>query len=136
MEWGYTHRIWWKDEIGILVFAIPNKLPNTIKWHELDGNEWTKVTTISRKCNKTDGLKYLYYLNKYNFISGNMVANIHELHKLPATFIVKPHPKPRMQIASKSHNADHYLEKHLVACYYFSKGGLAIIILARDQSNA
>jgi hypothetical protein len=124
MEWGYKHRIGWKDEIGILVFAIPNKLPNAIKWHDLEGDEWSKVTTLSRKCNVNDGLKHLHYLNKYDFLSGNMVANINELRKSPDTFIAKPHPKPRMQIASKSHNADAFLEKHLVACYYFSKGRL------------
>ena len=124
MDWGQKNGPRWKNEVGVLIFAIPNKIPKNIKLHYLEGKEWTKVTSLSRA--HTHIPKYitdneLNYLNKYDFIEGDMVANVDDIDKMKDKYIAKPHEPAKTQIAIKSFKADEFLEKHLVACCYFSK---------------
>ena len=125
LEWGQKNKWRWNNEIGIIVFALPYKFPKNIKYTELVNDEWTRICTYSRICDEAN-IDLVREVDEYDFVYGEMVANIGELNKLKEakkvrSYIAKPHKNPKFQLVSKSYTADKFLRERIVACCYFTK---------------
>jgi hypothetical protein len=116
VQWGEKNIKVWSYEVAILIFSVPKKMPNTIRYKELEGDEWSSVMKFSRKC------KYPTITAKeirgYDIIGGDMLENVKNVKngQEPLT-----HVKPKYQIASKTTAGDQFLQNCLTGCLYFQK---------------
>jgi hypothetical protein len=125
LEWGQKNARRWQNETGIVIFALPKKFPKSYKYKELEDVEWRNVCTLSRICDE-DHFSKIDYIEKYDFLYGQMVGNINELNILKSEnkiqkYIAKPHNNPKFQLVSKTNDADEYLTGKIIACCYFMK---------------
>lgn len=114
LDWGYKKSKFAYDQIGIIVFCLPKRFPDTLKRKHLTGREWKDVTYISRKCKKQP--LELEQLSGYDFVYGDMVGNLEDIE-----FGIRPEPHTpaKLQLVSKSAKGDVYLQEHIVKCIYF-----------------
>jgi hypothetical protein len=114
LDWGSKLNKTMKNQIGILVFSLPRRFPDTLKRKHLVGREWKDVTHASRRCKKQP--LELEQLLGYDFVYGNMVGNVGDIeHGIRP----EPHTPAKLQLVSKSAKGDVYLQDHIVKCIYF-----------------
>ncbi len=120
VDWGVKQSAHWSSEVAILVFQIPNQLPETLELkHFSDASkEWGHIVQKSRECLHND--KHVYDIdNMFDFIYGPMLANVYRgEYKIRGP---KAHTPLRMQLVSKSGKADAFLQKHLQGAIIFKK---------------
>ena len=114
LEWGSKLNKTMKNQIGIVVFCLPKRFPDTLKCKHLSGREWKDVTHASRKCIQQE--RELEQLRGYDFVYGHMVANVEDINIGSRP---EPHTPPKLQLVSKSAKGDVYLQEHIVKCIYF-----------------
>jgi hypothetical protein len=114
LDWGARFNQLMKNQIGIIVFCLPKRFPDTLKRKHLIGREWRDITHISRKC-KPQPLE-LAQLRGYDFVYGPMVANVEQIEDGARP---EPHRPPKLQLVSKSAKGDVYLQDRIVQCIYF-----------------
>jgi hypothetical protein len=117
LEWGQKQDVlanW--NETGIIIFSLPAVFPKKYRVKKLQGKEWEEITSKSRRCMKIEDKSYY----NYDFIEGNMVANVDAVESGEAS-VPLPHRPPKLQLASRNHLADKYLQKHIFGCIFFQK---------------
>jgi hypothetical protein len=122
LEWGVKNAKPWQKEVAIVVFGLPETLPATykVKWFTTPSEEWSTLTTESRKCAKK---KYcpseIKSIRKYDFIYGPMVNNPESVKTqgLPPS----THTPPKFQLVSKTTNSDRFLQRYLKGILVFQK---------------
>jgi hypothetical protein len=119
LDWGEKKSKLFNNEIATLVFLIPNKIPEYLKYKELVSEEWRAVTMKSRTCIKLELYETeISEIESYDLIFGNMVANPNNVKKGSIPLAHKP---PKKQLASKSEAADRFLQKCIAGCLFFNK---------------
>lgn len=125
LGWGYLQGRT-DDKVAILVFSLPKVATDTpLRIKHLRGEEWTRVTGESRRCRRpyAHPSERRYYelpeIRGIDFLYGNMVANVADIHSHGADPI--PHDPPKTQLASKTARGDIFLQQHLVGCLFFQK---------------
>jgi hypothetical protein len=125
LDWGHALSGKYEQEIAILVFALPDFFPPTLRVKHLEGEEWTHVTQEARRCVphpaqiRDRTVPEIDSIRRYDFLYGEMVANTEDVFRrraLPST-----HTPPKTQLTSKSRKGDLFLQDHLVACLFFQK---------------
>lgn len=126
LGWGYSlGRGSADNEVAILVFSLPRlSLPSPLRFKHLFGYEWTRVTGEARRCERPRAhIHNSYYeipeIRNYDFLYGNMVANVRDMFAYDADPL--PHDPPKTQLASKTVRGDLFLQVHLVGCLFFQK---------------
>jgi hypothetical protein len=127
LGWGYSlGRGSADNEVAILVFSLPRlSLPAPLRFKHLQGEEWTYITGESRRCRRpyahTSDRPYyeIPEIRGFDFLYGNMVANVSDIRLYGADPI--PHDPPKTQLASKTTRGDIFLQEHLVGCLFFQK---------------
>jgi hypothetical protein len=117
LEWGNKKNKLFSNEVAILVFSIPHKMPSKLRIKELKGPEWEYVTQQSRLCDRK--IDEIPQIEEYDILYGNMVNNPKDIIRYgnrPTT-----HKPSKKQLVSKTTNSDRYLRSKLVGCYYFMK---------------
>jgi hypothetical protein len=117
INWGYKNMTYWSNEIAIMIFAIPNSLPKSIKYKELIGDEWIYVTKKSRECEDIN--KEIDRIRNYDLLYGDMVSNPNDVNQHKK--IPKTHNPPKQQLVGKTDKAEKFLQRCLVGCVYFQK---------------
>jgi len=117
IDWGTANQRVWHNEVAILVFAIPNNLPSEIKYKELKGSEWTRVTKTSRECKEhSNEIDTIYGVD---LLYGNMVSNPKPVklgREPPCT-----HNPPKKQLVAKTDAAETFIHTCLTGCVFFQK---------------
>jgi hypothetical protein len=116
LEWGEKKSRLFSDEIAIFVFSIPDILPSTLKFKALRGEEWSRITSLSRRC--ATPYSEIDDIEDYDFMYGDMVSNPADVMN---GYPPRTHNPPKKQLVSKSTNADTYLQSRIVGCYFFRK---------------
>ena len=136
IEWGNTKRANFLNELGTIIFSIPDTIPSNIYYKELKGQEWNTVTIKSRKCIKIpESAHDIPELNIYDIVYGNMLMNSYEVKKGDITI---PHNPPKKQLASKSSTGDIFLQGCIVGCIVFNKNELiqSVQDTPRDRAHS
>jgi hypothetical protein len=115
LEWGHVKTRNWSNEVAIMIFAVPDTRPSTVKYKELVGDEWAYVTRHSRQCNDEMDVKLI---RSIDLLYGDMVHNTSGVKRgqLPLT-----HDPPKKQLVSKTDAGDSFIDSCLVGCIYFRK---------------
>lgn len=116
IEWGTKKKNVFHNEVAILVFSIPNTIPQGISIKLLEGDTWTNVTKESRRC--TQQQNEIKAIRDYDLLYGNMVNNPTQVKngREPLT-----HTPPRKQLVGRTDTAEKFLHICLVGCVYFCK---------------
>lgn len=107
------------DEIATVLFLLPRKYPNDIRYKKIDGKEWENIVRMSRKCQKTIEYQELTQLEDIDLIYGDIACNPHG--------IVKNNEVPqkckdnKKQLVSKSEVADKFLQTKIVGILFHKK---------------
>ena len=117
LEWGQKRSGGFSNEVAIVVFSIPKKIPSRFKYIKLEGNEWRSVVVESRLC--TDDMYKRLPVDKVDFVYGPMLANPNDVKNGAEP---KMHAPPKYQLVSKSDAADKFLQTCIVGCLFFQKG--------------
>ena len=119
--WIEKHRNIWKSETCIMVFVIPKTVitgTNKFRSKEFEqaNDEWTHLTTHSRRCIERNSM------DDYDFIYGPMVANANGVRHRNETAV--PHKAVKYQLAVKqqaNRDAFTYLQQRFVGCIVLKK---------------
>lgn len=117
VEWCHKNVKPWHGEASILVFRLPRKRFEPLRWKHLQGEEWTTITQESRQCGNPH--KEIRSIRDFDLIYGNMVANV--LDKKNPQWIPLPHRPPKKQLVSRSDRGDEFLQSCLMGAIYFQK---------------
>jgi hypothetical protein len=117
IDWGERKSNLFHNEVAVLIFAIPNRLPSQLRYKELKGLEWFNVTQESRECVQKDDEVEL--LDDYDLLYGDMVSNPTKVRSGMEPPI--SHRPPKKQLVSKSDAADKFLHSCIIGCVYFQK---------------
>jgi hypothetical protein len=107
------------DEIATILFLVPRKYPDNIRYKKIDGEEWKNIVRMSRKCQKTIEYQELSELEDIDFIYGDIACNPHG--------IVKNNEVPqkckdnKKQLVSKSETADKFLQTKIAGILFHKK---------------
>ena len=115
LDWAERNYLHWKKECAILVYAVPILNNMNIKVFKSATDEWSRLVTISRRCNK----KYKNELDKYDFVFGPMLQKPDDIiyNNKSAT----PHMPLKNQLACKNDNASKFLDKCYVGTIWLEK---------------
>lgn len=121
LEWGekISKNMGDKSEIATIVFAIPQKYPDNIRYNELSGKDWEEVVSKSRKCKGTRFEREIDNVYGYDLIYGPMAANPKKI-KLDNEVPQKTKDN-KMQLVSKSDLADSFVQKNILGIIYYKK---------------
>jgi hypothetical protein len=125
LGWGYSlGQGPFENEITILIFTLPNRVPAGIRIQHLKDDEWVYVTRESRRCIRPSEIRRAAYyeipmIENNDFLYGNMVANTYNVHKRYEDPM--PHEPPKTQLASKTTRGDMFLQEQIVGCLFFQK---------------
>jgi|688.fasta_scaffold379065_2 hypothetical protein len=121
LEWGekISKNMGDKSEIATIVFAIPKKYPDNIRYNELFGKDWEEVVSKSRKCKRTRFEREIDNVYGYDLIYGPMAANPKKI-KLNNEIPLKTKDN-KMQLVSKSDLADSFVQKNILGIIYYKK---------------
>jgi hypothetical protein len=125
LGWGHSLSANFDYEVAILVFSLPKLFPPTLRVKHLEGEEWTTVTQQARRCVRdkarlrTGHIPEIASIRRYDFLFGDMVANVKDMRYHSA--LPLPHTPPKTQLASKTRRGDLFLQEHIVACLFFQK---------------
>lgn len=118
LSWGEKNRKRWNDEVGILVYRISKRLLASgvkkykVKYFTSANDEWKQLTTNSRRCTEQNNV-----LDKYDFIYGPIVSNVHNIDKEEA----QTHNPIIFQLATKTEKANKYLKNHYIGSIWIEK---------------
>ena len=104
------------NEDAIIIFNLPKKFPDELKFKHLKRSEWISVTKKSRHCKKKHAI--IPEIHKCGLLYGDMVANpkVVEIGGEP-----EAHNPPKKQLVSKRDIADDYIHERIVGCLFFQK---------------
>lgn len=121
LEWGekISKNIGDKSEIATIVFSIPKKYPDNIRYKELFGKDWEEVVSKSRKCKRTRFEREIDNVYGYDLIYGPIAANPKKI-KLNNEVPLKTKDN-KMQLVSKSDLADSFVQKNILGIIYYKK---------------
>lgn len=114
LEWCEKNREYWQDQVCILQFNMPKRLPYDVKWYKKPTKEWMEYVWDSRRCKKE-----MIELDYYDFVYGPMCANTTQMKRYGVSPV--PHTPMKMQLCSKTDRADKVLHDNLVGYYYIEK---------------
>lgn len=115
LDWAERNYLHWKKECAILVYAVPILNNMNIKVFESATNEWSKLVTLSRRCNK----KYQNELDKYDFVFGPMLQKPDDI--IYNNKSARPHMPLKNQLACKNDAASKFLDKCYVGTIWLEK---------------
>jgi hypothetical protein len=129
LDWGRREDGRSSHEVATFIFSIPKNIEGpSIKF--LKDNEWKIVVKKSRQClkhryqeedktiHRLENYSELPEVRIYDYIFGNMVANVSATSKGKEPFAHKP---PKKQIASKTTKGDQYLQERMIGCVFYQK---------------
>lgn len=117
LEWGQKkHRHC--NEIATVLFLLPKKIPSTLYYRKLEGEHWSNITKLSRKCIVPKFRRELVELEGLDLIYGDVVGNPEDIRTNDAN-PVRLHEKHQM--AGKTENADRFLEKTIAGIIFYKK---------------
>ena len=105
------------NEDALIIFNLPKKFPDELKFKKLKGKEWASVTKKSRRC-KSKYYENILEIHKCGLLYGNMVANVNEVEKGgdPQT-----HNPPKKQLVSKRDVSNDFIHQRIIGCLFFQK---------------
>jgi hypothetical protein len=120
LEWG--ERIFYsrgsKGEVATVIFSIPKKKPNNIRYKELVGDEWKYVVKMSRKCQAPPFHDELPEVDGIDLIYGYMLRNSETVkHGSPPM----KYEDNKKQLVSKTDKGDQYLQTKILGVIFYSK---------------
>ena len=118
VQWGTKNTIRWNNEIAIVIFQLPrlSEIYSQLKVKNLSGAQWSHIVKASRDCESDDDLVFEID-SKFDFIYGPMLANTDSYN----TVGTLTHSPSKMQLTSKSDNADLFLTNHILGALVFRK---------------
>jgi hypothetical protein len=118
LKWGEHIRKKYTNEIATVLFAIPNTLPSHLRYKELKGDEWKSAVVKSRRCVRLEPHEInIPEIAPFDLVFGDMLANPEDIDtKSPRT-----HKPSKKQLASKSYEADRFLQECIVGVFVFNK---------------
>jgi hypothetical protein len=117
IDWAIKNMKRWHNEAAIMIFAIPVVYPNSIKYKELQNNEWIQVVKESRECKQTTS--EIELIHKYDLLYGDMLYNVNQVKN--GTEFPKTHTPPKKQLVGRTDKAEKFLYRCLVGCIYIQK---------------
>lgn len=116
VEWGVKRGLLWSHEVALLVFRLPLPPPSDLELTVLERTAWNVCVQASRDCRMSD--KSLLHMDRHSdFVYGPMLANVDRY----AIEGPRTHSPKKMQLVSKSHKADAFLEQCLQGALVFRK---------------
>lgn len=116
LTWGTKKNKLWRGETAILIFAVPTTLPPPFSFKELQGSEWSSITTQARECK---GTREVSAIRAIDFLYGDMVSNPTAVER--GTHAPATHKPAKKQFVSKTDAGDAFLDTCLKGCVYFQK---------------
>ena len=119
LKWGEHLQKKYGNEIATVLFAIPTTLPSHLQYKELKGAIWKTSVVKSRQCVPLEPHETnIPEIAPYDLVFGDMVANPQQVieNKSPRT-----HTPPKKQLASKSYEADRFLQSCIVGILMYTK---------------
>lgn len=117
LEWTIKNNRRYSNEGGIIIFNLPKKFPDELKFKHLKDSEWTSVTKKSRQC-KSKYYQKIPEIYKYRLLYGDIVANPKEVEMGGEPEIHNP---PKKQLVSKHDIASEFIHERIVGCLFFQK---------------
>jgi hypothetical protein len=116
IKWIECHTHIWKSENAILLFDIPDMIPDSrIRKKDLNEMEWSSVVQFARNPKNDEDAPEI---EEYDLVYGPMLANTNDVRN---GSIPQKHNPIKYQLASKSDAGDKFLQSCLVGCVYFKK---------------
>ena len=115
LDWAERNYLHWKKECAILVYAVPTLNNMNVKVFKSATNEWSKLVTLSRRCNK----KYKNELDKFDFVFGPMLQKPDDI--IYSNRNATPYMPLKNQLACKNENASKFLDKCYVGTIWLEK---------------
>jgi hypothetical protein len=119
LKWGEHLQKRGGNEVATVLFAIPTTLPSHLRYKEIKGATWRSAVVKSRQCvplrpHETN----IPEIAPYDLVFGDMLANPQQVmeNKQPRT-----HDPPKKQLASKSYEADRFLQGCIVGIFVYNK---------------
>ena len=127
LDWGVIRGPNFLNELGTVIFSIPNNLPSKIRYKELQGEEWKSVVIQSRLCttNCLPDDQNIPEVDAYDFIFGDMLKNSSAIKKKKQTDPIT-HTPPKKQLVSKTNRGDIFLQECIVGCIFYNKNDSSI----------
>jgi hypothetical protein len=107
------------DEIATILFLVPRKYPDNIRYKKIDGEEWKNIVRMSRKCQKTIEYQELSELEDIDFIYGDIACNPHGIMK--NNEVPQKCKDNKKQLVSKSEAADKFLQTTILGIIFHKK---------------
>ena len=120
IEWGEYISYYQdeKSEIATIIFLIPKVYPRSIKYKKLAGDEWIKITALSRRCITPQFKNEVEGLENIDLVYGPIVKNVENIKKDGA----KPRAfKDKNQLVSKTDKGDQFLQPKIIGVLFYRK---------------
>lgn len=119
LKWGEHLQKRHANEIATVIFAIPKIFPSQLRYMELKGENWKSAVTKSRHCVSLEPHEInIPEIALYDLVFGDMVANPQQVaENKPA----RTHKPPKKQLASKSYQADRFLQSCIIGLFVYNK---------------
>jgi hypothetical protein len=121
LKWGEHLQKKHANEIATVLFAIPNTLPSQLRYKELKGDDWKSAVIKSRQCVSLEPHETnIPEIAPYDLVFGDMLANPQQVTEKKPPRIHKP---PKKQLASKTYEADRFLQGCIAGIFVYNKNG-------------
>ena len=120
IQWGVRRSAATQHETAILLFRISatDMDAKKLRYRELKGDDWTKITKKSRMC-LGGTYNEMSELRRIDYVYGPMVRNVEEVARGMGE--PRTHTPPKYQLVSKTDNGDEYLHDNIIGCIFFQK---------------
>lgn len=121
LKWGKHLQKKYANEIATVIFAIPKIFPSHLRYKELKGENWKSAVVKSRQCVPLEPHEInIPEIAPYDLVFGDMLVNPQQVteNRPPRT-----HIPPKKQLASKTYQADRFLQNCIVGVFVYNKQG-------------
>lgn len=120
IQWGVKRSAATQHETAILLFRLSaaDIDAKKLRYRELKGDEWKKITKKSRMC-LGGTYNEMNELRRIDYIYGPMVRNVEEVARGMGE--PRAHTPPKYQLVSKTDDGDEYLHDNIIGCVFFQK---------------